>query len=174
MMKVFIAIPCHACFTTLLWIMCDILWHTYYCSCMAILRWRSTNISFSCLDLHWTWSLFFFEWMFVEEELKVQQLFSFCLFMVNCKRSFKSSCIVWVLFNGPNVWWNLHGCHSYQKLCYDNTYEAGDNNGGTCHWWRSWWYLRTILTFLALGTFTHPNLLFLIVFHEFTWEFCFR
>jgi hypothetical protein len=37
---------------------------------------------------------FFFEWMFLEEELKVQQLFSFCLFMVNCKRSFKSSCIV--------------------------------------------------------------------------------
>jgi hypothetical protein len=73
---------------------CDIVWHTYYCSGMVVLHWKNTNVPFSCLYQHWTLSFFYLEWMIAKEELKVQQLFSFCFFMVDCKRSFKSSCIV--------------------------------------------------------------------------------
>ncbi len=92
---------------------CDIVWHTYDCSNIWF-YWikKNKNLPFSCLDLHWTWSLFSLEWMIVKEKLKAQHFFSFCFFMVDCKRYFKSSYIVEKFFDILNAQWNFHGCHS--------------------------------------------------------------
>ncbi len=161
MMKVFIAIPCHACFTTLLWVM---LWYCmthillFMYGHFALKKHKHTIfMSWPTLNL----VIFFFQMDVCGKRINNFSPFVYLWWIVREVSShlvLYECCLMDQMYDGICM-----GVIFHKKLRYDNTLEMGHNNGGTCHWWRSWWYLRTLLTFLALGTFTHPNLLFLIV-----------